>query len=100
MYPRVLRDPNHRPEPRDTPYPVRADALLLGGFGGLVLLLASVGLDGAVSYSVSRRPREIGIRMALGAAGRDVVTLVTRQGVRMVLVGVALERVGTAPWSI
>jgi len=73
-----------------TLFPVRAGAVLLGVFGGLALLLASVGLYGAVSYSVSRRTREIGIRMALGAAGRDVVTLVTRQGVGMVLVGVAL----------
>jgi ABC-type antimicrobial peptide transport system permease subunit len=73
-----------------TLFPVRAGAVLLGIFGGLALLLASIGLYGAVSYSVSRRTREIGIRMALGAAGKDVVTLVTRRGVALVLVGVAL----------
>jgi predicted permease len=73
-----------------TLFPVRVGALLLGVFGGLALLLASIGLYGAVSYSVSRRTREIGIRMALGAAGSDVVTLVTRQGVGLVLVGVVL----------
>jgi putative ABC transport system permease protein len=73
-----------------TLFPVRMGAILLGIFGGLALLRASVGLYGAVSYSVSRRTREIGIRMALGAAGGDVVTLVTRQGIGLVLVGVAL----------
>ncbi len=79
-----------------TLFPVRMGALLLGVFGALALLLASIGLYGAVSYSVSRRTREIGIRMALGAASKDVVTLVTRQGVALVLVGVAFGSVAAA----
>jgi predicted permease len=73
-----------------TLFPVRAGAWLLGIFGALALLLAAIGLYGAVAYSVSRRTREIGIRMALGAARKDVVTLVTRQSITVVLMGVAL----------
>lgn len=73
-----------------TLFPVRMGALLLGAFGLLALVLASVGLYGLVAYSVSRRTREIGIRMALGAARADVVSMVTRQGLELVLVGCAL----------
>jgi putative ABC transport system permease protein len=73
-----------------TLFPVRMGAVLLGVFGGLALLLAAVGLYGVVSYSVSRRTREIGIRMAMGASGWDVEAFVTRQGAAVVLVGVGL----------
>jgi putative ABC transport system permease protein len=71
-----------------TLFPVRMGALLLGVFGALALLLASVGLYGVVAYSVSRRTREIGIRVALGAGRGDVTTLVTKQGLALVLAGV------------
>ena len=57
-------------------------------FGGLALLLASIGLFGLMSYSVSRRTNEIGIRMALGAQRRDLLGLVMRESMLLVATGV------------
>jgi len=58
--------------------------------GGVALFMATVGLYGVLSFSVSRRVREMGIRMALGASGRDVVRLVMGQGGRQLLVGLSI----------
>src|SRR5436305_1699550 len=66
----------------------RMGAFLLGLFGGLALLLSTVGIYGVMSFSVAQRAREIGVRMALGARSREVVTLILYQG--MTIVGIGL----------
>ena len=63
---------------------------LASSFGVLAMLLASVGLYGVMSYAVARRTNEIGIRMALGAGGSDVLGLVVRQGFKLTLAGVIM----------
>lgn len=74
---------------RDSMASRRFPIFLLGAFAGLALLLASVGVFGVVSYSATRRVREIGIRMALGADRGDVLRMILGQGLRMAGIGVA-----------
>ena len=69
---------------------VRAGATLFSIFGGLALCLAVVGLYGVKAYSVARRTREIGIRMALGAQRATVLRMIMREGSIMLLCGVIL----------
>jgi len=68
----------------------RLVARLSSFFGLLALVLACIGLYGLLAYEVSRRTREIGIRMALGAGAKDVLRSVVRQGLALALVGAAV----------
>ena len=79
--------------------PSRIVAALSGVLGALALLLASIGVHGVVSYGVSQRTREIGIRMTLGADGRDVMSLLLRQALRPVVIGALAGVVGCAAVS-
>ena len=79
--------------------PQRFNVLLLSSFAGLALLLAAVGIYGVLSYTVRRRVREIGIRMALGATGPDVLKLVVSDGMKPILVGVAIGLVAALALS-
>jgi predicted permease len=73
----------------------RFPMILLGAFAGLALLLASVGIYGMISYSVTQRVQEIGIRMALGADKGNILRLFIGQELKLVLTGVVIGSVGT-----
>ena len=75
--------------------PRRFAMLLLGTFAGLAMVLASIGLYGVMSYMVTQRTRELGVRVALGAGTREVLTLVLGQGLRLAIVGVAIGLVAS-----
>ena len=76
--------------------PTRVGAFVLGAFGALALLLAAIGLYGVVAHSVSRRTREIGIRVALGAPRAAVMRTLVSKGAGLALLGLGLGAIGAA----
>jgi putative ABC transport system permease protein len=72
----------------------RFPATLIGIFAGLALLLSAIGIYGVVSYSVSQQTHHIGVRMALGASGADILKLVLKQGFIIALAGIAVGSIG------
>ena len=72
----------------------RFNTTLLSIFAGVALVLTVVGLYGVMSYSVAQRTNEIGIRIALGAQGRDVLMMIVRQGSKLILIGLAIGLFG------
>ena len=73
----------------------RFNVILIGFFGIAALLLATAGVFGVMAYSVNRRTREIGVRVALGADSREVLAMVLLQGMRTILIGVAIGLAGS-----
>ena len=72
----------------------RMAAILLAGLGAAAILLAAIGIYGVMSFSVSQRTREIGVRMALGASASHVLVMFVRQGMLLALAGVAVGVAG------
>ncbi len=73
----------------------RFNVILIGFFGITALLLATAGVFGVMAYSVSRRTREIGVRIALGAGSGDVLKMILGQGMRTIFIGVAIGIIGS-----
>src|SRR6266567_1135436 len=86
-------DPSAQEQVARTTAIQRVAVLMLGVFGGLALLLAAIGLYGVMSYTVSQRTRELGLRMELGADAGDLVRLVMSNGLLLMAGGVVFGAV-------
>ena len=75
--------------------PRRLPMLLLSAFAGVAMFLAMLGIYGVTSYYVTQRTHEIGVRMALGAQMNQILRLVLKQGLVLVVLGIALGAVGS-----
>ena len=76
--------------------PRRVQVRVLGAFAAIAFLLAGIGLHGLLAYNVSQRAREIGVRLALGAGRRSILTMVVQRGVTLALVGIVIGTVAGA----
>ena len=83
----------------DTMNQPRFQAVLLAGFAGIALLLATIGIYGVTSHAVSQRTQEVGIRMAMGAARRDVMRMILLQHLRPAIIGLVAGVVGAVALS-
>ena len=101
---RVLQELNPEIPPRFRTFPQiysaslgsrRFNLILITFFGIVALVLATAGVFGVMAYSVSRRTREIGVRVALGARSRDVLTMIVGQGMRTIMAGIVVGLVGS-----
>jgi len=72
----------------------RFNTMLVSAFAVLALLLSSIGIYGVIAYSVAQRNQEIGVRMALGAAGRDIMRLIVSEGIGIAILGVTVGLAG------
>jgi ABC-type antimicrobial peptide transport system permease subunit len=73
----------------------RFNVILIGFFGITALLLATAGVFGVMAFSVSRRTREIGVRVALGASSGDILRMILGQGLRTIFIGVTIGIIGS-----
>src|SRR5207244_7530689 len=76
--------------------PYKIYAMSMAVFAAFAIILAAIGLYGVIAYNTAQRTREIGVRIALGAESRQILTMITAQGARLAVVGIVLGLAGAA----